>query len=212
LTTPTNAPHLAYDLPPCGPWDGCLAANLLTSEDAALTSTLFKQWHPAIVILSIPGTILRADTLKLLPVGLSGFYQKKMLTFHHPAMGGVTLATWQFIHYSQWIDVMPSPVLMTGHALPWTLQTALSDVVGASKGCNFEQCQGVQHPKAIRIVTSLRTGHSSPLFCGDALGPSLHMHPFKEDHFWVREECVYSKTPIIRRAKTAELFAIWDYE
>jgi hypothetical protein len=33
-TTPTMALHLGYHLPPCGPWDGCLAANILTSEDA----------------------------------------------------------------------------------------------------------------------------------------------------------------------------------
>jgi hypothetical protein len=42
LTTPTMASHLAFDLPPSGPWDGCLAANLLTCEDAWLTSTLFN--------------------------------------------------------------------------------------------------------------------------------------------------------------------------
>jgi hypothetical protein len=118
LTTPTTTPHLAYDPPPCGPWDGCLAANLLTSEGAALTSTLFKRWRPAIAILSIPGTILRADTLKLLPVGLPGFYQKKMLTVHHPAVGGVTTTAWRFVYYSRWIDVLPPPALMTGHALP----------------------------------------------------------------------------------------------
>jgi hypothetical protein len=41
-TTPITAPHLGHDLPPTGPWDGCLAANLLNSEDALLTSTLFK--------------------------------------------------------------------------------------------------------------------------------------------------------------------------
>jgi hypothetical protein len=79
--------------------------------------------------------------------------------------------------------MLPSPALMTGHALPWTLQTVLSDVVGGSKECNFEQRQGVQPPKAIEIVTSSRTGHSSPLFSGDALGPDLHMLPFKEVHF-----------------------------
>jgi hypothetical protein len=101
---------------------------------------------------------------------------------------------------------------MTGHALPRTLQTALSDVVGGSKECNFKQCQGVQPPKAIKIVTSSKTGHSSPLFSGDALGPDLHMLPFKEVHFWVRAECVYLKTPVIRRVKTAEVFAIWDYK
>ncbi len=41
-TTPTMAAHLAYDSPPLSPWDGCLAANLLSAEDVALTSTLFK--------------------------------------------------------------------------------------------------------------------------------------------------------------------------
>jgi hypothetical protein len=92
------------------------------------TSTLFNQWHLAIAILSIPVTVSRVNSLKLLPVGASGFYQKKMFTCHHPAIGGVTLTTWQFIYYSRWVDVLPSPTLMTGHALPWTLQTALSDV------------------------------------------------------------------------------------
>jgi hypothetical protein len=62
------------------------------------------------------------------------------------------LATWQFIHYSRWIDVLPSPTLMTGHALPWTLQTALSDVAGESEECNFKQRQGLQPPKAIRLL------------------------------------------------------------
>jgi hypothetical protein len=107
---------------------------------------------------------------------------------------------------------MPSLALMTGRALPQTLQTALSDVVGPSEDCNFELWQGVQPPKAIGIVTSSRTGVSSPLFGGDALGPDLHMLSFKEVHFWVRADCVYSKTLIIRRLNTAELFAIWDYE
>jgi hypothetical protein len=107
---------------------------------------------------------------------------------------------------------MPSPALMTGRALPWTLQTALSDAVGPSEDYNFKLRQGVQPPKAIGIVTSLRIGVSSPLFGGDALGLDLHMLPFKEVHFWVRADCVSSKTPIMRRLKTAELFAIWDYE
>jgi hypothetical protein len=42
LTKPTTASHLAFDLPPSGLWDGCLAANLLTYGDAWLTSTLFN--------------------------------------------------------------------------------------------------------------------------------------------------------------------------
>jgi hypothetical protein len=101
---------------------------------------------------------------------------------------------------------------MTGHALPQTLQAALLDIVGASEECNFKERQGVEPPKAIGIVTSSRLGHSLPLFCRNALGPDLHMLPFKEVHFWVRAWCVYSKTPVIWRVKAAELFTIWDYE
>ncbi len=63
--------------------------------------------------------------------------------------------------------MLPSPALMTGHALPWTLQTALSDVVGAGEECNFEQRQEGQPPKAIGMVTSSRTGHSHPLLSGE---------------------------------------------
>ncbi len=211
-TTPTTALHLGYHLPPCGPWDGCLAANVLTSEDAQVTSILFKRWRPAVGILSSPGTLSRSKTLRLLPVGLPSFYQKKIITVHHPGIGGVTPSTWRFVFYSRWIDVMPTPSIMTGQALPRTLQTALSDVVGASGECNFEYQEGVQPPKAIGVVTSSGTWNSSPLFGGDALGPDLHALPFKEVHFWVRAECVYSRTPVVRRVKTAELFAIWDYK
>ena len=160
LTKPTTASHLAFDLPPSGLWDGCLAANLLTCEDAQLTSTLFNQWRPAIAILLIPArTVSRADSLKLLPVGVPGLNQKKMFTFHHPAFNGITSTTWQFIYYSRWIDVLPSLPLMTGHALPRTLQTALSDVVGASEECVFEQHRGVEPPEAIGIVTSSKIKH-----------------------------------------------------
>ncbi len=108
--------------------------------------------------------------------------------------------------------MLPSPMLMTGHALPWTLQTALSDVVGASEEFNFEQRWGVEPTEAIGIVTSSRIGHPLSLFGSDSLGPDLHILPNKEVHFWVRAECVYSKTHIIRQVKTTELFAIWDYE
>jgi hypothetical protein len=41
-TTPTTADHLANDLLPLCPWDGCLAAYLITAQDVAFTSTLFK--------------------------------------------------------------------------------------------------------------------------------------------------------------------------
>ena len=101
---------------------------------------------------------------------------------------------------------------MTGQALWRTLQTALSDVVGASGECNFEYREEVQPPKAIGTVTSSGSWDSSPLFSGDTLGPYLHVLPFMEVHFWVRVECAYSKTPVVRRVKTTELFAIWDYE
>jgi hypothetical protein len=85
----------------------------------------------------------------------------------------------------------------------------LSERLGSA---TFEYREGVQPPEAIGTVTSSGSGDSSPLFSGDTLGPDLHLLPFKEVHFWVRVVCVYSKTPVVRRVKTAELFAIWDYE
>ncbi len=99
-----------------------------------------------------------------------------------------------------------------GQVLCRTLQTALSDVVGASGECNFEYREGVQPPEAIGTVTSSGSRDSSHLFSGNALGPDLHVLPFEEVNFWVRAVCVYSKTPVVRRVKTAELFAIWDYK
>ena len=211
-TAPTMVLDLAYLLPPCGPWDGCLAANIITTEDARVISVLFKQWLPAVSILSIPGALSRSDTLILLPVGLPSFYQKKIITVHHPGVSSVTSTTWQFMVYSQWIDVIPTFSIMTDQALWWTLQTALSDVVGASGECNFEYWEGVQPPEAIGTVTSSGSRDSSPLFSGEALGPILHVLPFEEVHFWVRAVCVYSKTPVVWQVKTAELFTIWDYE
>ncbi len=108
-----------------------------------------------------------------------------------------TTTTWRFIHYSWWIDVLSYPVIRTGHALPWTLQTALLNVVGASKECNLKERKGVESPKAIGIVISSRLGHSLPLFCRNALGPDLHMPPFKKVHFGVLAWCVYSKRKIV---------------
>jgi hypothetical protein len=158
------------------------------------------------------GALSRSETLRLLPVGLPSFYQKKIITVHHPGVGGVRSTTWRFVVYWQWIDVMPTTSIMTGQALRRTLQTALSDVVGAPGECNCEYREGVQPSEAIGTVTSSGGRDSSPLFSGYTLGPDLHVLPFKEVHFWVRAECVYSKTPVIRWVKTAKLFAIWDYK
>ena len=90
----------AYHLLPLGPWDGCMVANLATSQDALMVATLFKRWRPAIVILSIHGGLSRNETLALLPSGLPPFYQKKMITVRHANVGGVTSATWRFVHYT----------------------------------------------------------------------------------------------------------------
>ncbi len=98
--TPTMAFDLGYDLPPCGPWDGCLATNILTSDDARVMAALFKQWRPALGILSIPGTLSRSETLSLLPCDLPSCYQKKIITARHSGIGGVTSSVWQFVFYS----------------------------------------------------------------------------------------------------------------
>jgi hypothetical protein len=65
-----------------------MVANLTSIQDSEMVSTLFKQWHPAIIILSVHASLSRNDTLALLPSGVPGFYQKKMITVCHGKVGG----------------------------------------------------------------------------------------------------------------------------
>jgi hypothetical protein len=75
---------------------------------------------------------------------------------------------------------MPTSSIMTGQALPRTLQTALSDVVGAAGECNFEYREGVQPPKAIGIVTSSGTQDSSPLLAATPLVSTYMCFPSRK--------------------------------
>ncbi len=135
--TPATTPQDAHQLLPLGPWDGCMFANLATPKDSELVASLFKRWRPAIAILSVHMAISRSDTIAMLPSPLPPFYHKKMITVHHNAIGGVTSASWRFIHYTRWPDTISYPSLMTSDNLPCTLQTALSDTLGASRWGNL---------------------------------------------------------------------------
>jgi len=50
------------------------------------------------------------------------------------------------------------------------------------------------------------------VFSGDAVGPDLSTIPLQDRFIWVWAHSVFSKTPVLRQAKTSELMAIWDYE
>jgi hypothetical protein len=92
-STKTTTSRDAYSLLPFGAWDGCMVASLTSFQDSDVVATLFKRWHPAIVILSVHGSLSRNDTLALLPSGVPSFYQKKMITVCHKNVGGVTSAS-----------------------------------------------------------------------------------------------------------------------
>jgi hypothetical protein len=87
---PAITPRDAHQLLPLGSWDGCMFANHATPEDSELVASLFKQWRPAIAILSVHLAISRSDTIAMLPSPLPPFHHKKMITGHHNAIGGVS--------------------------------------------------------------------------------------------------------------------------
>jgi len=153
-TVPITTPQDAHTLLPLGPWEGCMLANLASPQDSDLVSSLFKQWRPAIAILSIHGSVSRVDTISMMPSAPPAFYQKKIITICHQDIGGVTSARWRFIHYMRWQGVQSWPSLMTRDTLPWTLQTALSDTIGATRGRTFELRTGLEPPEAIGVLSS----------------------------------------------------------
>ncbi len=126
-TTDTVTSSDAYQLLPLGVWDGCMVANLTSSQDSIIAASLFKRWRPAIVILSVHASLSRNDTLALLPSGIPASYQKKMITVCHRSVGGVTSASWRFVHYTRWTGLILYPSIMMSISLPRSLQTALSD-------------------------------------------------------------------------------------
>ena len=136
--TPTTTPQDTLLLLPLGPWNGCLLANIASGLETQLASTLFKQWRPAVAIISIHASFSRSDTIAMLPTGLPPFYHKKTTTLCHASIGGITSAVWRFVHYSRWEGIISYPSLMTRDTLPCTLQTSLSDTNGGARGASFK--------------------------------------------------------------------------
>jgi hypothetical protein len=153
-TTDTITLSEADRLLPLGAWDGCMMANLASSQDSVRVATLFKRWRPAIVILSVHASLSRNETLALLPLGIPTSYQKKMMTVCHQSVGGVTSTVWCFIHYTRWTGLISYPSIMTSITLPRTLQTALSDTFGLARGATLDARSGIQPPEAIGILSS----------------------------------------------------------
>ncbi len=157
-----------------------MLANLATLEDSELVSSLFKQWRPVITILSVHLSMSRLDTIAMLPSGLPPFYHKKMITVCHNAIGGVTSASWRFIHYTRWSDTISYPSLMMSDNLPRTLQTALLDTFGAARGAIFESQTGLDPSLEIGFLSSSSKGCRIPVFLGDAVGPDLSIIPHRD--------------------------------
>jgi hypothetical protein len=128
------------------------------------------------------------------------------------AVGRVTGALHQFVHYTQWADLISYPLLLTSIVLPQTLQTALLDMFGASQGVFFEAQAGMKPLEAIVMLVSSSGGKSVPIFSGDQLGPDLSLLPFGGVQFWVQAHSVFLKDTVLWQVRITELMAIWDYE
>ena len=129
-TAPLITTSQALLLEPRGPWDGCMFTHMQYPNDTLLLATLIKRWRPAIAVISLGASMTRSEALSCLPLDLPPFYHKRMITCRHAAVGGVTSAIRQFVHYTWWEQVLSCPSLMTSNVLPRTLQTALSDTYG----------------------------------------------------------------------------------
>ncbi len=57
---PTITLQEALSLEPLGPWDGCVFANIRTSQDLKLFATLFGRWHPTITVISMDYMLSKA--------------------------------------------------------------------------------------------------------------------------------------------------------
>ena len=65
---------------------------------------------------------------------------------------------------------------------------------------------------AIGLLSSPSLGVPMPVYSGEGFGPNLSCLHSRERHFWVLAQSVFSKNPVLRQVKTAELLAMWDYE
>jgi hypothetical protein len=195
-----------------GPWDGCMFANIHTSNDAKLFASLFALWRPASAVISTLFGLSKADTISLLPKDVLPIYKKRLVTVLHTAVGGVTVASCRFAHYMRWTDAILWPSVMTSYVLPWMLQTALADMYGASQGASFEPRAAMIPPEAQGVLSS-STGHALlPVYFSNQWGLDLSLIPFKDVLIWVQAHLVFSKVPVLQQIRVAELFAIWDYE
>jgi hypothetical protein len=160
---PTITLQEALSLEPLGPWDGCMFANIRTSQDLKLFAMLFGCWHPAIAVISMDYTLLKADTISLMPLDVLPSCKKRLITVAHTAIGGVTSTSCRFEYYTRWPDTISHPLLMTRDVLPWMLQMALLDMFGASQGAAFEPQASMTPPEAVGVLSSSSGDHPSPV-------------------------------------------------
>ena len=105
------------------------------------------------------------------------------------------------------------PLLMTRDVLPWTLQTALSDTLGASQqGVSFEPRAAMTPPGVLCVLSSSSGNGHLPVYSSDELGPNLSTVPFKYVMIWVQAHLVFSKALVLGQVRVPEVFGIWDYE
>jgi hypothetical protein len=94
----------------------------------------------------------RSEALRCLPSNLPTFYQKRMMTYQHTAVGGVTTTKRHFVHYTRWNYVQSCPSLMTSDVLHRTLQTALADTYGPLGGGSFKAREGMTPTKSAGVL------------------------------------------------------------
>ena len=107
LKLPRSISHAnAFSMGPVDPpWDGIFLAIVWGAEDAADVEELFKNRQPLIAILALPTSLSRKGLNKLNSVMQFSETHTRLDVFaKHTSLGGVTQATWNFVHWSRLSD------------------------------------------------------------------------------------------------------------
>ena len=204
-------------------WNGIMLGTIRDEEDAADAAKLFKDWQPLIAIFAVPVSIPRQEQdpwIKNIQASTSGYYNRKVFTLSHSAIGGVTTTRWRFTHLTRQstLGELPKQAIMMAPQFSRPLQTALQDTIGGSslKNVVFEKAATVAPLHGSSIVgfaTKKIDGIKAPVYDSAGAAPDIGALAKKEQRIWVHANSVFSgDAKITRQVDTAELLAIWDYE
>ena len=203
-----------------------MLATIMNNEDATEVMALFKRWQPLIAVIAMPSSSSRRERASWAKAGgpgtLNKQYIRRDIDCTHSDIGGVTTASWHFVHYSRDEVIGPTQAVMMAPDFPRPLQSALHDTFGGYKKGRklvFEKTATtapLSGPNVIGYASIVNQMHRVPVYDASGLAPDISRLSGEEKYVWVRANSVYGSKQdskkVLRAVDITELFAIWDYE